>query len=66
MSSVPPVSPPTTPADLVQHALRAITALQDLPQQQQLAALQAAVGITEASVNLQARLYMMGSILNKR
>lgn len=66
MSSTPPVSPPITPTDLVQHALRAITALQDLPQQQQLAALQAAVGITEASVNLQARLYMMGSILNKR
>lgn len=34
--------------------------------QQQLAALEAAVGILKASTDLQVRLYALGSLINKR
>jgi hypothetical protein len=66
MSSAPPISAPITPEELAPHALRTIGALKDLPLQQQLAALQAAVAITTAAADLQTRLYMIGGLLNKR
>lgn len=65
-ASLPSVSGPMTSDELVQHALRCLAAIADLPQLQQLAALKAAAGIAEAAVDHQTRLYVLGSILTKR
>lgn len=66
MNDQPIIAPPIAATDLVTHALAALQAVSHIPQQQQLAALEAAVGILKASTDLQVRLYALGSLINKR